>query len=595
MEDGKVVFKTELETKDFDREIRHVEQELQGLEEEYETVKKAEPFDGQQEYLEQLSKKILKAKKNLNSLVIEKEKFEKSKLTDFENSLGSIGNSINDIIGKVGKWALAVFSVRSAYSFVRNSVSTLSQYNEKMANDIEYIRYALASTLQPIIEKVIDMVYKLLQYINYISNAWFNKNIFENASKNLKSANKSANQLKKTLTGFDKLNILNSNKNASSVYSPSVDLSKQLGEQEVPKWLQWIADHKDLIKGFTKEVLILFGAVTAGKIIKSIASIMGTAGGVGLIGLKELLAVIATTWLVVVAVKGVGKAIEEVKELNNQLDENTNQMQKSKNSTQGIIEKYQDLIKTGKATNEQLQNYEIFLRDSTERSLQFIDTLEGQKNWLGAITGENKKLSEQQQIQREKIVELMNAYSNLYNQGKLDNEQQETYKKLLEKTTKVLDEQGIEVGNLKKDYEKLTGKDYTITIKAKADTKQADKDYSNFFTKLGNSIGVVLNPTQWGSGFGSKLKSIWTGKKYAKGGIINLPGQGVALPSGIGGERSYEGIVPLTDTAQMELLGASIGKHVKVNVDFVAEIEGRVLARVMQEINNENNFARNGG
>lgn len=595
MEDGKVVFKTELETKDFDREIRHVEQELQGLEEEYETVKKAEPFDGQQEYLEQLSKKILKTKKNLNSLVIEKEKFEKSKLTDFESSLGSIGNSINDIIGKVGKWALAIFSVRTAYSFVRNSVSTLSQYNEKMANDIEYIRYALASTLQPIIEKVIDMVYRLLQYINYISNAWFGKNIFENANKNLKSANKSANQLKKTLTGFDKVNILSSNKSASSIYSPSVDLSKQLGEQEVPKWLQWIADHKDLIKEFTKEVLILFGAVTAGKIIKSIASIMGTAGGVGLIGLKEILAVIATTWLVVIAVKGVGKAIEEVKELNNQLDENTNQMQKSKNSTQGIIEKYQDLIKTGKATNEQLQNYEMFLRDSTERSLQFIDTLEGQKNWLGAITGENKKLSEQQQIQREKIVKLMNAYSDLYNQGKLDNEQQKTYKNLLEKTTKVLDEQGIEVGNLKKDYEKLTGKDYTITIKAKADTKQADKDYSNFFSKLGESVGVVLNPTQWGSGFGSKLKSIWTGKKYAKGGIINLPGQGVALPSGIGGERGPEGLIPLSDTAQLELMGATIGKHVKVNVDFVAEIEGRVLARVMKEINNDNNFARNGG
>lgn len=591
MEDGKVVFKTELETKDFDREIKNAEKVLKDLEDEYDRISKLEPFIGQQQQLEKVSKQILKAKKNLNSLVIEKEKFEKSKLTDFENSLGSIGNSINDIIGKVGKWALAIFSVRSAYSFVRNSVSTLSQYNEKMANDIEYIRYALASTLQPIIEKVIDMVYRLLQYINYISNAWFNKNIFENANKNLKNANKSANQLKKTLAGFDEVNILSSNKSVS--YSPSVDLSKQLGEQEVPKWLQWIADHKDLIKGFTKEVLILFGAVTAGKIIKSIASIMGTTGGVGLIGLKEILAVIATTWLVVIAAKGVGKVIEEVKELNNQLDENTNQMQKSKNSTQGIIEKYQDLIKTGKATNEQLQNYEMFLRDSTERSLNFIDTLEGQKNWLGSITGENKKLSEQQQIQREKIVELMNAYSNLYNQGKLDNEQQETYKKLLEKTTKVLDDQGIEVGNLKKDYEKLTGKDYEITIKAKADTKEADKDYSNFFTKLGNSIGVVLNPTQWGSGFGSKLKSIWTGKKYAKGGIINLPGQGVALPGGIGGERGPEGIIPLTDTAQLELIGATLGKFVTINLTNVTELDGRTIARKVSEVNNNTNFLLN--
>lgn len=593
MEDGKVVFKTELETKDFDREIRHVEQELQGLEEEYETVKKAKPFEGQQEYLEKLSKQILKTKKNLNSLVIEKEKFEKSKLTNFESSLGSVGNSISNIISKVGKWALAIFSVRTAYSFIRNSVSTLSQYNEKMANDIEYIRYALASTLQPIIEKVIDMVYRLLQYINYISNAWFGKNIFENANKNLKNANKSANQLKKTLAGFDEVNILSSNKSTSSVYSPSVDLSKQLGEQEVPKWLQWIADHKDLIKKFTEEVLILFGAVTAGKILKSIASIMGTTGSVGLIGLKGILTALAVTWVITLAIKDYEKVKKQVEEINETLDENTNQMNKNKNTTQKVISEYEKLIKTGNATNEQLQNYQIFLKDSTERALQFIDTLEGQKNWLGAITGENKKLSEQQQIQREKIVELMNAYSNLYNQGKLDNEQQKTYKNLLEKTMDALADQGVEVNNLKSDYEKLTKKDYTITIKAKADTKQADKDYSNFFSKLGESVGVVLNPTQWGSGFGNKLKSIWSGKKYAKGGIINLPGQGVALPGGIGGERGYEGIVPLTDTAQMQMLGESIGKFVTINLTNVTELDGRTIARKVSEVNNNTNFLLN--
>ena len=83
--------------------------------------------------------------------------------------------------------------------------------------------------------------------------------------------------------------------------------------------------------------------------------------------------------------------------------------------------------------------------------------------------------------------------------------------------------------------------------------------------------------------------------KLALGGIVNMPGRGVAYHGAKIGERGAEAVVPLTDTAQMELLGATIGKYVSVNADITLEIESRILAKVMQEINSNNQFMRNGG
>ena len=77
--------------------------------------------------------------------------------------------------------------------------------------------------------------------------------------------------------------------------------------------------------------------------------------------------------------------------------------------------------------------------------------------------------------------------------------------------------------------------------------------------------------------------------RLAKGGIINLPGSGVA----IGGESGREGVIPLTDSQQMELLGEAIGKYITVNASITNTMNGRVISRELQKINNENDFAFN--
>ena len=78
-----------------------------------------------------------------------------------KNETKGLGQMITKVTKNVIKWGLAVFSVRSMYLFVRKAVSTLSSYNKQMATDIQYIQYALAQMIKPIIEWVINAMYKI--------------------------------------------------------------------------------------------------------------------------------------------------------------------------------------------------------------------------------------------------------------------------------------------------------------------------------------------------------------------------------------------------------------------------------------------------
>ena len=77
--------------------------------------------------------------------------------------------------------------------------------------------------------------------------------------------------------------------------------------------------------------------------------------------------------------------------------------------------------------------------------------------------------------------------------------------------------------------------------------------------------------------------------RLAKGGIINQPGRGIA----VGGERGHEGVIPLTDSQQMALLGEAIGRYITINATIQNTMNGRVISRELQKIQQENSFASN--
>lgn len=209
-----------------------------------------------------------------------------SQAKGYENvkgQLGKISNSTSDIIKKVGRWALAVFSVRSAYMFIRQLSGTLAQYNAQYGANLEYIRYALAQAIAPVLEYLVDLAFKLLSYLNYIVNAWFGINLFSKASaKNFASMAGSASSIKKSLqsTSFDEMEVLadtSSSGGGGGVGIPSFDLSDM--NKEIPPWIKWIADNKDIVLGFLKGLAILLAGIKLGKILQDLVGISNTLKG----------------------------------------------------------------------------------------------------------------------------------------------------------------------------------------------------------------------------------------------------------------------------------------------------------------------------
>lgn len=200
--------------------------------------------------------------------------------SDLNEQAKSLSTKTSEVIGKVAKWTLAVFSVRSAYSALTKFSGTLARYNKQYASDLEYIQYAIAQTLAPILQYVVQLAFKLLNCINYIANAWFGVNLFakssaksfENASNSLGSASKNAKELNKSVAGFDTANILSDSSSSDSSSSggtfiaPSVDLSN-IQDLEVPEWLKKFTEFCKPIIEFFEKIIEKYGPVTGGIMI----------------------------------------------------------------------------------------------------------------------------------------------------------------------------------------------------------------------------------------------------------------------------------------------------------------------------------------
>lgn len=218
MYDGSIIIGTEIDTKDFNAQIKKVESDLEKNVQELNALSKAKPYNNQIEDVREYSARIEKLNNRLVELKRKQSAVEKSNLDIVSKSMGKIGDSVGSVLKMMGKWALAIFAIESAYSFIRNAVSQVSQYNSQVANDIEYMRYSIATALEPLVVRIINLAKKLLALINALSIKIFGVDLFSRATaENFNQASKNANKLKKTLAGFDTANVLNDNGNNNGV------------------------------------------------------------------------------------------------------------------------------------------------------------------------------------------------------------------------------------------------------------------------------------------------------------------------------------------------------------------------------------------
>ena len=582
----------------------------------------------------------------------EKEKLDSQGFANLSASINNVGNSMTGIIKKVAKWGLAIFGVRSAYLAIRQAMSTLSQYDDTMKANIDYIRFALATVLKPIIEWIINAVYKLLSYINYIAKAWFGVDLFANASaKAFGKANKNAQKLQKTMASFDEMNVLSDNRSATdTTATPSFDLSK-MQDGQVPEWVDAIAKNKDTILTIVGAVTGLLLAIKGAKILKGLMGILKYS--------KLILAVLA----VAVIVKYYDQIKEVIDNFVNWLDTNfltklrelfgpigdiiylpievaVKSIRTAFESLFGGLRKVVDgIINLFKGNfNEGIKQIFGGLVDIVSMPFRVLQTtvqtvvnrvkefFKGMAEWLyqGVIKPVGdwfnnlwENISNGARNAWNGVFSIWNNVANWFNNTIIS-----PIKNFFGGMWNGL------IDGARKAWEGIKSVFSTVATWFRNIFSNAWQGVINVF-RVGSNIFVsikdaIVNAFKWivnglidginnviaipfngiNSAFdGLRGVDLWGWKPFewvprfnvpqiphlAKGGIINNPGPGVA----IGGEKGQEGVLPLTDAQQMDLLGESIARHMVINLTNITELDGRQIARKVEQINNNNNFVLN--
>ena len=503
--------------------------------------------------LDDINKKIKENAKNqglvTNEIEETNKKLQQAKgVSSIKDVMENVNKSTSNAIKKVGKWALAIFGVRSAYMFVRQSASTLAQYNEKIASDLEYIRFALASSLQPVIEGLIQLVYKLLTYVNYIAKAWFGVDLFANASaKAMEKGSKSAEKMKKSLAGFDEMNVLNDNGTTGAMGAvPSMDLSAP-EDVPIPSWIQWIADNKDIV----------------------IAGLLGIAGGLVAVNLGLSF------------MKGLGIGL----------------------ILAGIVMLVSDIIDFIKDPS-----WEGFFNILGDIAIIIGGIMLVMGNWWGLLIVIIGALVKLVADNWDKIKEILGKvgswiYDNIIKpvgdffvglwdgikngvKSAVDwikekfNAMVSFFSGLISKIVGLFKTIGTKVGD-------AIGSAFKIVING---VLNAIENILNFPIKSINKLIGVINKVP-GINLG-KLPTFYL-PRLAVGGIVNMPGRGVPVGGAITGEAGREGVIPLTDSQAMETLGQAIGRYITINASITNTMNGRVISKELKRINNDNDFAFN--
>jgi len=536
--DGEVIINTSLKTSMVDKQIALLENKLEGLVEEYEILEKAEPFEGQTEALIKLGNEIDRTKSKLNKL-------KNSQKQDF----GDIGKELDKTVKKVGKWGLAVFGIRSAYNFVKSSISTLAGQNDEMTKKLEIIRNALAQTIAPIVEKIINLAYSLVQVIGKIIKSISGRDIFASTNKSINKSVKSAKQLKQQLSGVDELNVVSSNKGNTGGTKDN---------SEVPTGFKWILDNGGTVLG-------IIGGIIAGMAAFKIESALAGAG------IIEKASIIQSL--------GIGVLIA------------------------GIVLLIQDIVDM--IQDSSWENFVAILGDIAI-VIGGIMLLLG--SWWGILIAGIGLLVKLVAENWDAIKEILGKvgtwiyehiikpigefFSGLWEGikesfGKAFNWIKDKFKSLVDffkslikKIVDVFKTIGTKVGDA------ISGA-FKAVING---VLSAIENILNFPIKSINKLIDVINAIP-----GIDIKKLDTFKlpRLAKGGILNMPGRGVPVGGAIVGERGMEGVLPLTDTAQMELLGQTIGKYISLNATIPVYVGNRQIAREIRQINANEQFASN--
>lgn len=492
------------------------------------------------------------------------------------SKLKGLGKTVLSLIGGFAKILANIIAISILIGGLMTGVAILSAgfkkafENEQVKANLDYIKFAITKALEPalnrivdIIIKIINLLFRIMQYVQFIIYQWTGKNIFENASveayaASLKKAEKNAKALKNQITSFDEMEVLQDNSSSASDTTggiPNFDLSQMtMTPDEAPGWLRWIVDNKD---GILSTLAGILGYVLLTKLglkdIKALGIVLLIEGVIGAV--KELKAYLEDpTWehfgkmieYIGLAVLGLGLIIGNLPLI-----------------IAGVIIAIFGLIIT------HWEEIKKWIDDNIFKWLDKKIKKYREKGYWGNV------LADILTGIKYMIYEIIRSFDGMFN--------------------------GI----------REIADGVILLFKGKIGDGLVKIFKGSLNTMIGlinafiSFVNTVLEPLRWAIDAGGELFGIKNAgtrvripliPRLRKGTILNNPGKGVPVASGraIAGEGGREAYLPLSDEQLLEELGSSIGRHVTINLTNITQMNGRILNRELKRVQNDQDFAFNG-
>ena len=364
--------------------------------------------------------------------------------------------------------------------------------------------------------------------------------------------------------------------------------------------------------------------ITLGVMVKKGFSVASLATGGFLTIVTTLIAVVGT---LIYKWSQEEKSISSVKDATNRLKEAKDRLKRAEDEQIAAVDRLRDAEKNlqevqeqtninAKALFEEVKNGTRSYKDlnDAEREAykaqkELYDATENLKSANKELDNSNKNLTMSEWKKKQSVAESKGEYMKYrdevikaYNDGSLKAEQaaelisrsmagmdKETQKIFVDGVPKKI-KSSLDPEKYKSSTEKFVGSWNTMMGRLKKDITIKVEAAIKVASTVGGA-GLTALALQ------SKLKSakgaIVTLPKLAVGGVVNQPGRGVPLGNAIIGERGAEGVIPLTDSQQMALLGEAIGKYININATVPVYVGNRQVAREIRKINAEDDFAYN--
>lgn len=594
--DGKIVIGTEINTKQFDAQIKVLKNKLNDIEASLQMASKDKTLFSTRE-IEEMEAEAENLRNKIGSLQGDFKKTNKETSKGFDKGIKSLK-----------RFALSLFSVGSIFAGVSKASSAYLSQNEELAKKLQSVWIGLGSFLEPAINAISNVMLKGLGYLNEFIKALTGVDYIAKANaKALEKQTKAQAKLNKETQQYD-FDVIRRQQNISSTSADEgIDTSGLINipelNENIVKRLQdmakWLKENWYWIKEVGKAILLVFGIKAIENILKNIGLLIGSKSShTGIAGLTELLKVLATIGVITIGVdilyggitgrnlvqdlKNILKGFEELKGAHKQNTKTSKGLTEQSKNLSTTIDK---LGESGELTGEKLQHTIKALEVTKNNSLDLFETMERSKTFFGNFNDDNKEVKKGQEEVAEQLKITTNDYKKLYEQGLLNDTQSKDYEETLGLQIITMDKLGKETQNLKTDYEKLTGKTWTIKIEREITDKYSGLNYKtsnkgafiegleNLFKPLGN-LFIPLFRNQ---------------RKMAQGGIVTQPTRALI------GEAGYpEAVVPLTDN-YLKTLANLIGQYNSGSGQNVTNVylNGRLIQREISKTQDKINFATN--